>query len=127
MTTLAIIKISFLVFYKRIFVYDKSNIRDPRNLMLNILIGIIMVWDLGFTITMFASCRSDFNAMFYTKSTAELAVKCIETFGLIYAYAISDFIVDCFIIIIPAPMIWKLHLPFARKLGVSLVFLMGIL
>jgi hypothetical protein len=127
MTTLTLVKLSFLIFYKRVFVYDKGNLSDIRNLLLNAMIVIIVLWDLGFSITMFASCRDDFNARFSPKTPAEIAGQCIDTFALLYGYAISDFITDCIIILTPIPFIWRLHLPLGRKLGVALVFLMGTL
>jgi hypothetical protein len=51
-------------------------------------------------------------------------VKCTNTFLMMYALSISDFVTDALILLISIPMIWKLHLPM-RKFGVTIVLLFG--
>jgi hypothetical protein len=110
-TALALVKLSFLLFYKRIFVYDHRSWTDLRRVTISVMIVIIILWDLGFSLTMFASCPGDLNARFSTKTSKEIMSKCINTFLVLYGFAISDFITDALIILIPLLMIWKLHLP----------------
>jgi hypothetical protein len=114
-TSLALIKVSFLLFYKTIFVYDKWRFLNIRNVIINLMILIVVIWDLGFTLTFLSACRSNFRAHWAT----------INTFLMMYALSISDFITDVLILLIPIPMIWKLHLPPVRKFGVMIVFLFG--
>lgn len=69
----------------------------------------------------------------------------MDTLELFFSFAVSDFISDVIILVLPIPLvskkygvqemcltdkfiqIWKLQLPFDRKLGVLLVFLLGTL
>lgn len=39
--------------------------------------------------------------------------------------AITDVIVDVFIIILPIPMVLRLHLPLAQRIGVLIMFMLG--
>ncbi|KAF1961219.1 hypothetical protein CC80DRAFT_488548 [Byssothecium circinans] len=128
LTALALIKVSFLLFYKLVFVYDKWRFFDPRNMLMNLLIATIIIWDIGFSLTLILSCRGKsgrVSTYWDTKTSKELTSKCINPFVYMYALSISDFITDAIIILIPIPMVWKLHLPTRRKFGVSLIFLLG--
>ncbi|KAJ4305889.1 hypothetical protein N0V90_001422 [Kalmusia sp. IMI 367209] len=128
LTALAFIKISFLIFYKLIFVYDRWRFWDPRNVLMNLMIATIVVWDIGFSLTLILSCRGKsgkVSTYWDTKSAKELTSKCINPFVYMYALSISDFITDGIILLIPIPMVWKLHLPLRRKIGVSFIFLLG--
>lgn len=114
-TASALIKVSFLLFYKLIFVCDKWRFFDIRNVIVNPIIFIVIVWDLGFTATFIFACRSDFRAHWSTTTANELATKCINTFLMTYALSISDFVADVIILLLPVPMFWKLHLPLATQ------------
>lgn len=122
------IKVSFLLFYKLVFVYDKWRFWDPRNIFMNLMIATIIVWDIGFSLTLILSCvgkSGKVNTYWDTKTSRELTSKCINPFVYMYSLSISDFITDAVILLIPIPMVWKLHLPTRRKFGVSLIFLLG--
>ncbi|KAF2010685.1 hypothetical protein BU24DRAFT_313766, partial [Aaosphaeria arxii CBS 175.79] len=120
--TLTLIKLSFLFFYARIFIYDSKNVRSFRNISVYLCMLIVILWFLGFTITYLSACRDDFTARW---SGIAFQTKCINTFWMLYSLAVSDFVMDCLIIIIPVPLVWKLHLTPKRRLGVSIVFLLG--
>ncbi|KAH4063448.1 hypothetical protein HBI37_002090 [Parastagonospora nodorum] len=122
---LGAIKISVVCFYRRIFVVDKTNLRDFSNAMYIFVIALVSIWTGGFCLAFMFSCKGEFAA-FWT-SAISLITKCVNTLELFFAFAVSDFISDCFIIVLPIPMILGLHLPVARKLGVLFVFLLGIL
>ena len=124
-TTLTLIKLSFLVFYKRVFVYDKTNWKNIRNIVIHALIGLMIIWGLGFVLIMLTGCRNHFYAHYAAFEVTK--VKCINTLKYIYAFAITDFVTDLFILLTPIPFIWKLCLPTRRKLGISFIFLLGAL
>ena len=124
-TTLTLIKLSFLVFYKRVFVYDKTNWKNTRNIVVHAFIDLMIIWDLGFVLIMLAGCRNHFYAHYAAFEVTR--AKCINTLKYIYAFAITDFITDCLTILTPIPFIWKLRLPNRRKLGISAIFLLGAL
>jgi len=142
--TYGLIKLSIIQYYKRIFVVDKGNWRDKRNLLLNILFIIILLWAIAFCFTQFFSCRKNISNAWNT--TKSLATKCINTRMQAFAFATSDFITDVIIICVPIPMvriflsryagpgfllihsqIWRLRLPRGRKIAITAVFLIGLL
>lgn len=124
-TSFALIKLSFLFFYKRVFVYDKTNWKDTRNFLILTLITLTILWGSGFILIILTGCRNHFSAHYsLSKNTADY---CINTFKYLYAFAISDFITDLLIFFTPIPFICRLRLSFKRKLGVLLVFLLGAL
>jgi hypothetical protein len=89
-TSLALIKVSFLLFYKAIFVYDRWRFLDVRNAIINSMIFIVVIWDLGFTLTFLSARRSNFRAHWVTVMAKEITVKCINTFLMMYALSISS-------------------------------------
>jgi hypothetical protein len=118
---LSLIKLSFLFFFARVFIYDKSNLRSIRNMSIFLMILLITIWGLGFSITYLAACQDNFALHWDAGDTTQ----CINTFWMLYALAISDTAMDCITIIIPIPLIWKLHLALDRKVGISIIFLLG--
>ncbi|KAF2713983.1 hypothetical protein K504DRAFT_498779 [Pleomassaria siparia CBS 279.74] len=124
LSALTCIKVSCLLFYKFVFVYEKWHFWDPRNIFMNLVIISIVLWDLGFSFTLIFSCKGHVSTYWGTKTSKELTAKCINPFIYMYALSIADFITDGIILLIPIPMIWKLHLPIGRKLGV-MIFLLG--
>jgi hypothetical protein len=138
------IKLSIILYYKRIFVVDKGNWRDKRNAFLNVLFIIILMWAVAFCFAQFFSCKANVSNAWNT--TKSLATKCINTKKQAFAFATSDFITDFIILVVPIPMvsggfrvsiargvaltsvqIWKLRLPTRRKVGITAVFLVGLL
>lgn len=134
------IKVSFLLLYKRIFVID-SSWKTTRTFFINAMITIVSLWAGGFALTFLFMCKGDWRVLFVDIEAA--LEKCVDTLELGYALAISDFITDALIIIIPLPFvgvklptekialivmqIWNLQLTWQKKLAVSGVFLLGLL
>lgn len=52
---------------------------------------------------------------------------CIVLIKAVYAYGSMNFISDLFIFILPLPMVWRLQLSRKAKLGVTLVFMGGVM
>jgi hypothetical protein len=118
------IKLSIILYYKRIFVVDKGNWRDKRNAFLNFLFIVILLWAIAFCFAQFFSCKGNISNAWNT--TKSLATKCINTRKQAFAFATSDFITDVIILVVPIPMIWKLRLPTGRKVAITAVFLIGL-
>lgn len=51
--------------------------------------------------------------------------KCINTVQFYWASAVLNVITDFLILVLPMPVVWKLHMSLRRKIGVSLLFVMG--
>ena len=97
---LGLVKLSYLFFYKRIFCTNSGSKSDGAYLtVIWSMIGLISVWTVGFFITWIFICRGDPAA--YWISSASEAKECIDTGALHNAYAISDFITDVFILLLP--------------------------
>ncbi|KAL5114215.1 hypothetical protein ACEQ8H_007917 [Pleosporales sp. CAS-2024a] len=123
--TLGAIKISVVCFYRRIFVVDKSNLKDVTNAIYLCALAIIGLWTGGFCFALMFACKGHFTA--WWTPAVDLLTKCVHTVELVFAFVVSDFLSDCIILILPIPMIWELHLPLSRKIGVLFVFLLGIM
>lgn len=52
---------------------------------------------------------------------------CINTYSLLVTASIINVLSDVAMLIIPLVAIWNLHMPMRRKLGVSVVFAVGVL
>ena len=136
---LALVKMSFLFFYRRIFCPNKRSVSAKL-----ILFGICIVgaWSIAFFFGFFFACKGHFAA--WWGSVIDLTTKCVKTFTMLYALAISDFLTDAFTILLPLPLvssdcisrgyshfelicrkIWQLQLPTSRKLLVTAIFLLG--
>jgi large subunit ribosomal protein L36e len=83
-----------------------------------------------------------FNVLFYTANTfgeifyctprekewnPKLPGHCVDVYVLIIGSAAINAFSDMMMIIIPFIVIWRLHMPTRRKLGLSIVFAFGIL
>ncbi|KAH7127177.1 hypothetical protein B0J11DRAFT_558562 [Dendryphion nanum] len=121
---LGLVKVGVLVFYRRIFVVDKANFTDARNVIMLTMITLTTLWSAAFCFALMWMCKGDFQAAFQPPAVA--ASKCVDAPLLGYAFAVSDFISDALIILLPMPFIWKLHLSLGKKLAVAGVFLLGI-
>lgn len=51
--------------------------------------------------------------------------KCIDLVAFNYAFAASTIFLDIMVIILPWPMIWKLHMPLRQKAAVTGIFLLA--
>ncbi|KAI0378767.1 plasma membrane protein Pth11-like protein [Hypomontagnella monticulosa] len=118
--TLGLIKISFLLFYQRIFAVRQKTFAD---ISLLVLIVLVSLWMTAFFFTSLFQCRSNFWANY--GSAAEIQANCIDTTQMVFVLSITDFITDVIIICIPIPLVWRLNLSLRKKVAVTGVFLLG--
>ena len=97
---LGFIKLSFLFFYKRIFC---ASFTSALSIATTIMIVIVSGWSLSFFLSFLFACRGDFSV--WGSSLANIASHCINTETLLLALAISDFLTDIIIIVMPLPMV----------------------
>ena len=98
---LGCIKLSFLFFYRRIFC--KTNKRDFTNIFTMVMICIIILWTIGFFFAHLFACGTNFSA--WWGAPIELITRCVKTEKLLEALAISDFLTDAIIVVIPLPLV----------------------
>jgi hypothetical protein len=96
------VKLSVLFFYRRIFVVDK-NWRSARNLIFVSMITLVALWTIGYTVTLMFMCKGRFEILF-TDLMATMAY-CMNILIVGYSYAVSDFILDAIIILLPLPFV----------------------
>ncbi|ORX95837.1 hypothetical protein BCR34DRAFT_579069 [Clohesyomyces aquaticus] len=118
-----LIKCSFILFYRRVFTVDSRDYRDWTNILLILSLVFITIWTLAFGFAWAFACTPVRG--FWSWPYAADEGPCVDTWKLHRAITISDFLVDFLIIIIPVPMIWRLHLPVGRKVAVLTVFFLG--
>ncbi|KAH8597902.1 hypothetical protein B0O99DRAFT_684608 [Bisporella sp. PMI_857] len=117
---LACAKLSFLFFYHRIFCTHGTGF--PR-LFIITMICAVAVWGAAFELAYLFMCGTHFSAWW---GTAENTMKyCQNSLRTEYGFTLSDFLTDAIILLIPLPLLWNLQLRTAKKIAVSLVFLLG--
>ncbi|KAL9089180.1 MAG: hypothetical protein Q9159_002651 [Coniocarpon cinnabarinum] len=111
------IKLTLLVFYHKVF-YPKRAIRWLSRA------GILIIT--GFHVSIFWAsvflCIPVQKAYDFTRSG-----HCLPKAGTPYASGIFNVVSDIFILVLPMPAVWSLHMSFARKLKLTSVFGAGIL
>jgi hypothetical protein len=103
------------------------------------MMAVVLAWTIGFWFAQLFTCGTHF---FYSwGSIRDLVQHCVKTSKKQSALAMSSFIIDAIILIIPLPLVravsfvgcleltsfqvWRLHLQPKKKVAVSLVFLLG--
>lgn len=93
---LGCIKLSFLFFYRRVFVKFVAREFSFANLF---MIAAVVSWTICFFFLLLFLCGTDFSA-YWTNGTTE-ALYCLPTGKAHMAYAISDVVSDIVIILMP--------------------------
>jgi hypothetical protein len=96
------VKLSVLFFYRRIFVVDKD-LRNVRNLLFLTMITIVALWATGYTITLIFMCKGRFEILW--SDLIAMMDYCMNILKVGYSYAVSDFILDALIIMLPLPFV----------------------
>ena len=117
--TFGIIKLSVLLLYRRLFVGSLFNFYSL------VMSGVIALWSLSFFFAFAFQCGTDI-ANWWT-SAATIETYCDNTSALIVCFAISDVITDLMILITPLPIVWRLQMSVANKVGLTAIFLLGML
>ncbi|CAG8979098.1 hypothetical protein HYALB_00000229 [Hymenoscyphus albidus] len=120
---LTLIKLSALAFYRRIFCAVKPS---PLNYIIWTLIGLCVAWAIAFVSFYAASCGSHPQATWqgifpFIQYCLVLSEKFEESF------AISDFILDTLVLVVPLPSIWSLKITQGRKIGLTGVFMLALI
>ncbi|RAL63625.1 hypothetical protein DID88_003669 [Monilinia fructigena] len=119
---LGLVKLSFAFFFRRIFSISKSNLFTHFN---TALIIVLALWTTGYFLTFLFACKGHFAQWWAGIRTGRPI--CLSDVVFSEGLAISDFIIDMFIIIMPIPMVWRLHMTRSRKVLVTSVFALGTL
>lgn len=69
--------------------------------------ALVGMWSASYVFAFIFMCRQDVEVLFMDPSV--LMQKCVDTLMVGYSYAISDFITDALIILIPIPFV-RIHI-----------------
>lgn len=116
--TFGLTKLSVLLFYKRVFRGDTFNAAVWT------MISIVGVWFIAF---FFANLLQCYPISTNWEASGAQVSSCINTNMMYLAQAWTDILTDMMILSLPIPCIWALQMPVRHKVGVTAVFLLGIL
>ncbi|CAD6566144.1 MAG: hypothetical protein ASARMPREDX12_007561 [Alectoria sarmentosa] len=116
--TFGLTKLSVLLFYKRVF---RGN---TFNAAVWTMISIIGVWFVAF---FFANLLQCYPIELNWEASGAQATSCIQTNTMYLAQAWTDVLTDVMILSLPIPCIWALQMPARHKVGVTAIFLLGVL
>ncbi|KAF6231634.1 hypothetical protein HO173_010166 [Letharia columbiana] len=97
---LALIKLSFMLFYKRIFAKGKGKAFKG---LIHGMVGLIVCWIIAFSFNHLFVCKA--HRSHYWTSLANEKEDCNNSTRLHLGYARSDFCFDVAILLIPMPLI----------------------
>lgn len=109
-------KLSILSLYLRIFAANQT----ARILTQATVLLVTLTW-LSFSIASTLECRP----MAYRWDRSINGGRCFDIVLFYRLVNVSNIVTDLAILILPMPMIWKLHATRSRKVGVTLCFLAG--
>ncbi|ETS75001.1 hypothetical protein PFICI_13485 [Pestalotiopsis fici W106-1] len=112
---LGLVKCSILLLYKSIF----NNVRNFR-WAVYVMLGVVVAWTVSYFFANLFTCFpvTVFIEEFYGN-------KCIDTIPMWLSVVATDLVVDVGILILPIPMVLRLHLPWKQRIGVLGMFMLG--
>lgn len=115
-----LIKVSILLLWKRMI----SPIRSFQMSCI-IMICVVIAWSIAFLFATIFQCglHWDWN---WAPITLFLT-HCTNTLNMLTVFTVTDIVTDFVIIAMPVPIIWRLQLPTAKKLGLTGLFMLGLL
>ncbi|KAL9610216.1 MAG: hypothetical protein Q9167_005065 [Letrouitia subvulpina] len=120
---LGCIKLSFILFYRRIFNVGTKN--TVFNIVSLASLFLMALWMLGFFLAVLLICPGHVDA--YWALPAVRAKYCWTTTKFLYAYSWSDVGTDFIVFLMPIPSVVRLHMTLQKKIGVIAIFSLGAL
>ncbi|CZT23528.1 uncharacterized protein RCC_09242 [Ramularia collo-cygni] len=118
-------KLSLLFFFRRVLATGHRNVWNHINML---LIVVVILFTVTFTFGYIFVCGGNPSA-FWSPNNIR-APQCLSIKGGLATFEkasfITDFILDVICIILPFPIIWRLHLPLRSKITVIAVFGVGV-
>ncbi|KAL2795836.1 hypothetical protein BJX66DRAFT_336543 [Aspergillus keveii] len=115
---IALIKISMLLLYLRLF--PNAGIRAT----VFVALGLTVIWG---TVSFFVLLFSCWPISYYWNEwDGEHEGRCISHNNILLAHSTINIILDVGVICIPMPTLWNLHMPLEKRLGVCIMFAVGI-
>ena len=112
------VKLSLLLLYKRIFV---TTMHRKFTIVLYGMGSFVLIYGTVFLFLSIFICTP--ISSFWTIQEGW----CFDEWGYTLSYSVVNIITDFTIWALPIPLVWSLYLPKGQKIGLSLVFLLGLL
>lgn len=121
---ICVVKVSVLTLYLRIFGASLLWMRVTCMVGIALLLG----YHISFATAFGVMCAPNPKAGYSQVALLVVFVsdQCIRTRVLVLLMGIGNSLIDLILLVLPLPVIWKLHMPLRRKLKTSVVFLTGI-
>ncbi|KAI9804430.1 MAG: hypothetical protein M1825_001329 [Sarcosagium campestre] len=115
---LGIVKMSILLFYRRVFAIEART-----RMILYSWMGIVIIWDISFLLCMILQCNP---TSYFWNRVLQGPGSCTKHVVPLYAVQSAiNIVTDLIIYIFPMPIIWKLNMSTSRKVGLIGVFIAG--
>jgi hypothetical protein len=118
---ICLVKVSVLLLYLQIFGVLKW-------MRIASIIGIVVItaFHLSMSVSFAAMCAPSTGASQFDFLAAFVSDACTRTRILVVLQGVGNVSIDLFLLILPLPAIWRLHMPLQKKLGISAMFLVGL-
>ncbi|CAG8957410.1 hypothetical protein HYFRA_00011391 [Hymenoscyphus fraxineus] len=119
--SLAFVKLSVLYFYRRIFCSGAS--KEWFHFASIITVIVVVLWLVVFSFLTGFQCGTHFSALW----NGTYLQYCTISFPFLYGLAVSDFLLDVWILVLPIPRIAQLNATISKKFAITGVFLLACL
>ena len=111
-------KLSFVFFYRRIFL--TGGYRSAFGYATLVTLGVVAAWMISFFFSYMFICGS--HPSVYWESTKASTAHCFKTKKALQGFAISDFLTDLTVFLLPIPMVSDIDLKLAIVTNSMLTF-----
>ena len=114
-TSITIIRMSVVLFYRRIFGKDRRF-----RMALWVTVAILIAWYIAITVLAVFQCSPVKKQFDYT-----IPGSCLSFYGTFIGVTVPNFFIDVILLLLPVPMLWKLKIKKAKKIALTANFLLG--
>lgn len=118
--TFGLIKLSILLLWKRMF----GRVRSFA-ILCWVMMGVITIWSMAFFFATLFQCGTQWS--WNWAPITLFLTQCTDTLDMLTVFTATDVTTDFIIMFMPTPIIWQLHMPIQKKLGVTSIFMVGLL
>ena len=83
-----------------------------------VITAYIVLWTIGVYLDILLTCRP--VSKYWTAN-------CAPTYSTTVSTGVLNIISDVAVLLLPQPQVWKLQMPLKRKIGVSIIMMLGVL
>ncbi|KAH4802903.1 hypothetical protein HBI81_084900 [Parastagonospora nodorum] len=112
-----LVRCSFLFLYLRIFSVNR------RRMLIAASICIVSAWSVSFFFAELFQCGINFKSNW--GSVKLFAAHCPDSLWILFVGFLTSAILDVYILVLPMPFIWMLKLGIGKKIGVTIILLIG--